>query len=59
MTTAADARSTRAPEEPPNFTPELDALASKVKLDDGLRTFLIAKDFLDPMDIGLLGGGCH
>ena len=54
MTTAADSKS-RAPEEPPNFTQELDALATKVKLDQGLRTFLIAKDFLDPMDIGLLG----
>ena len=40
---------------PADFTPELNAPATKVKLDQGLRAFLVSKDFLDPMDIGLLG----
>ena len=51
MNIAADSRATMAPPAPPGFTPELDALAGEVKLDQNLRAFLIEKDFLDPMDL--------
>ena len=50
-----ESRATGSAAAPADFTPELNALAIKVKLDPGLRAFLVSKDFLDPMDIGLLG----
>ena len=45
-----------APGAPPGFTVELDALAVQVGLGKEIRAFLIANDFLDCLDITLLGG---
>ena len=44
-----------APPAPPGFTVELDALAVQVNLGADMRAFLIANDFLDCMDIALIG----
>ena len=44
-----------APPAPPGFTVELDAIAISVNLPAEMRAFLIESDFLDCLDIALLG----
>ena len=39
----------------PCFTDELQALADKAKIGSEMRDFLIKMDFLDPMDVSLIG----